>query len=840
MTRIAPEAQRRLAAEIAAAGGREVSFVGELDTDGVVVAVRPVARGTVEAVLALPGVARRGEMVLHNHPSGVLEPSAADLDAAVRLHDGGIGFGIIDNAAEQLYVVVEVPRAAAYTALDPVAIGEMLGPRGAVARAMGQYEDRASQRDMASYIADTYNEGGVSLLEAGTGVGKSFAYLVPALEWARLNGERTVVSTNTINLQEQLVGRDLPFLARALANEEYVPSFALLKGWNNYLCLARLELAEAEQGSLFGADERTELEGLVEWSARTADGSLSDLADPPSQELWEEVRAEADLCHRLECPHFNECFLFAARRRAAEADVVVVNHHLLAADMAVRRVQENWRDAAVLPPYRRLILDEAHHLEDVAAQHLGSEVTSRGVQRLLGRLERNGKGLLPSLLAALARGDDPAGKRSVDLLRGVLLPAVADARAHADRVLGLLADRLVGAPTGVLRLDDAFATDPVWSELGPALDNLVNVLQRIKDGVATVADAVELSDDPSDRRTRLMFELRGVTRRLDAVLDGLLLTLRPQALLQVVRWIERRGQRPQGALPFPIALAAVPLDLAPVLRDALFDRIDTVVLTSATLAVGGEFTFLKRRVGLDTSPSLIKYEEILPSPFDFRRQCLFAVPVDLPDPRTDEAGHDRAVFEAIVQLAHAADGGLFVLFTSHAALRRAAQALKPAVGSRWPLLVQGEGQRDHLLRRFRDAGSAILLGTDSFWEGVDVPGRPLRVLVLAKLPFRVPSEPLTAARLEALQARGEDGFRDYLLPLAALKLKQGFGRLIRARSDTGVVVLMDARIINRPYGAVLLASLPPAERVIAPWFEVRRAAEEFLAPALAGSVEVES
>jgi ATP-dependent DNA helicase DinG len=253
------------------------------------------------------------------------------------------------------------------------------------------------------------------------------------------------------------------------------------------------------------------------------------------------------------------------------------------------------------------------------------------------------------------------------------------------------------------------------------------------------------------------------------------------------------------------------------------------VLTSATLAVGDEFTFLKERVGLGGGFGRLKYEVVLPSPFDYAAQCLFGVPTDVPDPKTDEPGHDQALAQAIVELAHAADGGMFVLFTSHAALRRAAARVRNALAHRWPVLVQGEGQRDQLLRRFREAGSAILLGTDSFWEGVDVPGPALRVLLLAKLPFKAPNEPLTAARLERLAEQGLDGFMDYLVPRAALKLKQGFGRLIRSRSDVGVVVLLDHRIVSKRYGAVLQASLPPAQRVIAPWADVRSAAESFFA-----------
>jgi ATP-dependent DNA helicase DinG len=292
-------------------------------------------------------------------------------------------------------------------------------------------------------------------------------------------------------------------------------------------------------------------------------------------------------------------------------------------------------------------------------------------------------------------------------------------------------------------------------------------------------------DAQPDAKAQRVQELRGVVRRLQAVLDGMLLTLRPQPGLPAVRWIERRSGRPVGRLPFPLGLAAVPLDLTGVLRETLFDRVDTIVLTSASLAVGDDFSFLKDRLGLGGDFARLKYEAVLPSPFDYAAQCLFGVPTDFPDPRTDEPGHDESVARAVVELAHAADGGMFVLFTSHAALRRAADRVRGALSSRWPVLVQGDGQRDHLLRRFREAGSAVLLGTDSFWEGVDVPGRPLRALVIAKLPFKAPNEPLTAARLERLTEQGLDGFMHYLVPRAALKLKQGFGRLIAPRPTWG-------------------------------------------------------
>ena len=839
--RLTPQVRELLRTEIAAARGREVSFVARPDANGSIVVARVIARGTVDAVLALPGTPERGEMLLHNHPSGVLEPSGADLSVAARVHDAGVGFGIVDNEVTDLYVVVECPRPRSVARLDPVDVAGLLAPRGAVARALGSFEDRPSQRDMAAYIADVYNDGGVALLEAGTGVGKSFAYLVPALVWARENGERTIVSTNTINLQEQLVGKDLPILARALATggrEGRAPSFALLKGWRNYICLSRLGQARDTGRSLFDDDRSAELETLAGWAARTGDGTLADLPDEPSAEVWDAVAAESDLCTRLKCPHFERCFLFQARRRAAEADVVVVNHHLLASDLAVRIASDNWQEAAVLPPYRRLVLDEAHHLEDISATHLGTQVSMLGVQRLLFRLDKNGRGLFSALRQALQNRDDLLSAASRELLQQNLYDAIAAARRSAEELFALLAQRLDSepGPAPVLRLTDEFGGDPVWSGgLGATLDNLLLALTRLGEGVETIADRLSL-DDPSERRAQLLGELRGVVRRLDAASAGLTAALRPPAGgPATVRWLERRGHRTPN-----VTLASVPLDLAPILKENLFDRVETVVLTSATLAAGGEFSYLEARLGLDLPRSRVKAREIHASPFDFPAQCLFGIPTDLPEPRDDEPGHDAAVARVLVELAHASDGGMFVLFTSHGALRRTADAVRDRIGARWPLFVQGEGQRDQLLRRFRDAGSGVLLGTDSFWEGVDVPGRALRALILAKLPFKVPTEPLTAARLERLEACGLNGFMHYLVPNAALKLKQGFGRLIRSKTDVGAVVLLDRRVVTKRYGQLILEGLPPASRVVGRWQQVRRACEEFFAQRGIGVAAVES
>jgi ATP-dependent DNA helicase DinG len=819
-TRLHAKAAAAIRAAIRLAGGNEVCFACGLDEEGLVVTARVASRGDVTSVLALPGFAERGEMLVHNHPSGVLEPSEADMQVAARIYDDGIGFGIVDNDAESLYVVVEVPTTEPETRLDKHDIDRDLGEEGPIARVHPRYEDRPSQRAMATRIAQLYNTGGIGLLEAGTGVGKSLGYLVPALRWSARNKERTVVSTNTINLQEQLVGKDLPFLREALDDQEV--RFALLKGWRNYICLLRLEHAESAEGTLFDDGMRDEVAKIAGWASKTKDGSLSDLPTQPRSEVWDEVSAEPDLCQRFKCQHFDKCFVFRARRIAAEADVIVVNHHLLLSDIAVRRVSNNWGESAVLPAYSRLVVDEGHHLEDAAADHLGVTVTRRGLQRLFGRLERRGRGLLPSLAAKLNAQRDLISVASLDLVEERLAPAVHAARDKSTLLFDLLDTLLDESGAPVLRLTDTFATHRIWdSGLKLALEDTRDALRLLRDGLRMINERMEASEKASEANAQVMSEIRAVTRRLESASDALTETLAPALGTQTVRWLERQGRERS------VAATAVPLDLAPILRDDLFRRVKTTVVTSATLATNGDFHFLRNRLGLDED-DVEPMTGVFPSPFHYDIQALLAAPTDVPAPNADPVGHGARVIEIILDVANASDGGLFALFTSHKDVRLMAAELRArGFERRWPLLVHGEATRDSLLDRFRATEGAVLLGTSSFWEGVDVPGRALRGLVIAKLPFKVPTEPLTAAHCEAIERSGGDAFNEYMLPHAALRLKQGFGRLIRSSTDSGVVVIADPRVIRMPYGRELMRALPPARRVTGNWSDLREEVRRF-------------
>jgi len=729
--------------------------------------------------------------------------------------------------------------------LDPDAIAGDLGPEGPIAAALSSrqpstasgYEDRASQRAMAAEVAALYNTGGVALLEAGTGVGKSLAYLVPALRWAALRGERTVVSTNTINLQEQLVGKDLPLLASALVDQPV--RFALLKGWRNYLCLHRLEHVRLGGAALFDSDQERELDALAEWAHDTADGSLAEAPAPlPRPEVWDEVAAEPDLCGRQRCPHYDRCFVFRARRAAAQADVVVVNHHLLMSDVAVRRVQHNWHEAAVIPAYARLVVDEGHHLEEAAGAHLGATVTRRAWERLMARLDRRGgKGLLVRLAAALRGIDDLLSTASIDLVRDTLMPMTVATRERGEIVFDLLAALLSEAGKPQLRLDDTFGAHPVWAAgLGTVLDDLIRDVTALDDALRVIQGRHAGDELQAEALGPILNELRGVGRRLTAAAAALCDALAPSPDSEpAVRWLERRRSagdrdRPGGERAgrgTNVAVCVVPLDLAPILREDLFERVETAIVTSATLAAEGRFDFLATRLGVD-GPDVGVRTARYASPFDYREQALLAIPTDVPAPNLDPAGHTAAVVRIVRDVVRATGGGVFVLFTSHRDVQAVAQGLAAGDREAIPdLLIHGSQPRDTLLKQFRASGDAVLLGTASFWEGVDVPGRALRALVIARLPFRVPTEPVTAAQCERIAARGGDPFVEYMLPQASLRLNQGFGRLIRSTSDRGVVVLADPRVVTKVYGRGLLDALPPARRVAGPWPAVRRRVEAF-------------
>ncbi len=832
--RLDPEAADTIRAEIHRARGREVTFLLEATADRALRHPRAVARGNRSAVLAVSRDAPQGSVMVHNHPSGQLEPSDADLSVAAALYEAGLGTAIVNNEATELYVVVEPPPPRVVDPLDLDEVEAFLGPGGSLTGVLPAFEDRPGQQEMARLVAGRFNQGGVALVEAGTGTGKSMAYLLPAALWALRNGERTVISTNTINLQEQLVGKDLPLLSRALGEEI---SWSLVKGRGNYVSIRRAHLAASSAGSLFEEDRQKEIDGILAWLDATEDGSRSDLSFFPSPEVWEEVQSDPDICLKTRCPHFQDCFYQRARRAAAAAEILVVNHHLLFTDLAIRRVTNNYTRAAVLPPYRHLVLDEAHNVEAAATDHLGVEVTRRGLYRLLSRLERRGRGVLHEVRSRLAAEEDRGSARA--LLARVderILPALAEAREALEPFLESLAG-VMGPVEGAgsLRLggkDGIEAREGV--EVRETLASFQIAFRALAREVAELRQRILGDEQWAGALEGRTLDLFSAQNRLESAAAGARRVLDPgDEAASLVRWLERRGKVLGGSLN--LAFAAAPIEVGPILREDLFERLDTVLLTSATLTTRAGFEYIRSRLGLDSGAveeaDLDVVEAVTPSPFDFRSQALLGVPTDLVGPGHPGDRFEEETARVVFETAILTGGGIFVLFTSHRALRRVAELLRARErelpGS---LFVQGEEPRWRLLQRFVESGKGILLGTASFWEGVDVPGDPLRALILQKLPFQVPTEPIVAARMEAVEAQGGDPFSRYTLPEAALRLKQGFGRLIRTREDRGAVLILDDRILTRRYGPYLRQSLPPAPLAKGLWQELKRTLEAFYLP----------
>ena len=620
--------------------------------------------------------------------------------------------------------------------------GRLLGPAGPLARVIDGFESRREQQLMADWVGEALASRGTLAIEAGTGTGKTFAYLVPAL----LSGRQVIISTGTRTLQDQLFNRDLPTVARALGLPARV---ALLKGRANYLCLHRLDLVDsAPQLPGIPSPNARMLSRIRRWSRQTATGDLSEVrslrdADPARVA----VTSTRENCLGTSCPAYVRCHVVAARREAQAADIVVVNHHLLLADLAMK--DEGFGE--LLPGAEAVILDEAHQVPEIAAQFFGREFSGRQAAMFsrdaLAELTRLGHAE-PEVRARLAALEAAVGE------------AAASVAGSAGRI-------------DWLALPEAFLV---------ALEHVREALARVGEEM-TSADV----DEP---------ELRHAARRAAKLAESL------EAIVDAgadagLRWVEAT----RGAF----TLAFTPFEVATRLGELMRAQGGAWIFTSATLAVGEDFSHFLGRVGAPTAQA-VRIE----SPFDFESQALIFLPDSLPDPAT--AGYTQRVLDAALPLVEAAGGRSFLLFTSHRALSEAARLLdeRPGFRERYPLLVQGEAPRESLLGRFRELGNAVLLGTASFWEGVDVRGDALALVVIDKLPFAAPEDPLLKARLEGIRRRGGNPFQEFQLPQAVLALKQGFGRLIRDREDFGVVMLCDPRLRTRGYGRLFLSSLPPA------------------------------
>jgi ATP-dependent DNA helicase DinG len=650
----------------------------------------------------------------------------------------------------------------------------IFGPEGLIAKTHPEYEHRPGQIDMAEAVLRAFEEKRHLIVEAGTGTGKTLAYLVPAIAAACGSGARIVISTGTKNLQEQLMDKDIPFLQETLPAKFRA---AVMKGRNNYACLHRIKRAE-DSPFLEGLEQIDQFDEVFRWVTQTDTGDRAELSNlPENLPFWRHIDARSDTCLGQKCPDFDPCFITRMRQRATDADVIVVNHHLFFADLALR----NGAYGAVLPDYAAVILDEAHQIEDVASEYFGTGISNYQIDDLLRDV-------------SYLKVEDRESQKELTRV-SARIQRFADLfwiSFHEGRGMD---GRFTLTPRPVAQVDNSRSefgegeesqvNNLRYEEEEPQINNvryndayvaLDNVLHRLETTLAIMTDAEADADSLLRRARQLRFDLNFVVKAEDQ---------------QFVYWIERRGRG--------VFLRASPIDVSAFLQDKLFDKVPTVVLTSATLSSAGNFRFIRGRLGLDEGE-----EMIAESIFDFENQAVLYLPAKMPDPRSPQWGAAAAA-EAI-KIVNATNGRAFILCTSFAGMNEMFERVASQID--FPCLVQGSASKSELLKKFRATPNAVLFATSSFWQGVDVRGEQLSCVIIDKLPFAVPSDPIVAARQRHIEEEGGSSFYEYSVPQAIISLKQGLGRLIRSTTDRGVLAVLDPRLRTKMYGQQFIKSLP--------------------------------
>ena len=797
--------------EIASSNENEVFFVGEINHDGKVTSVSVGSRGNLHSVPVNQDLKRKGNVLIHNHPGGNLTPSDADLSVAAVSSENAQGFYIINNDVTEIYVVVEPVLPKVIKKLDVDDAAFYISKDGPLAKINENFEERLSQIELLKNIAKTFNQNKTGVFEAGTGVGKSYAYLIPSILWAVQNNERVVISTGTINLQQQLCLKDIP---QAIKITGKPVKFILMKGRQNYICKRRLQDA-LNSKDLF--ENNDDLDRIAQWQDSCDSGSKSELSFLPSESVWNRINSESDACMALRCPYYSQCFVMKVKKEASAANILVVNHHLLFADIESRLHGAGYDDAAVLPPYKRIIFDEAHGIETAATSFFSESFNRFKILKPLNLLYRKKKNSAMGFLFSVS-----------------MLSKEEEKSFQAYQMISKIKSDLTNLET--LALDLCIQENNLW--LNPLtfrnFQPVLSMCQTLAKDISVFTSLVlEVLDGvpEDDRDIPYFWETKVLNRRLSdysvILNDFFMWEEKPDKVF----WLQKKNlpsdMQKDDELNFYINFIETPLDIAPLMNQGIFEPMDSVVCTSATLKTGRDFSYWLRHNGLYFSDS----DEVLQgeffSPFPYKENMIFLVPKDIPFP--DEPDFQIYVENVLKNLILKAKGRTLVLFTSYESLRLSYNNIfSTMLANGIKLLRQGSDDNARILKNFKDDVSSVLFATDSFWQGVDVPGESLSQVIIVKLPFTVPNDPVFKARSEAIRKKGGNSFMELSVPEAIIKFRQGVGRLIRKNTDKGTVVVLDRRIYEKQYGSLFLANVPECKKYYEPVSKILDIIEEFL------------
>ncbi|WP_300340987.1 helicase C-terminal domain-containing protein [Fusobacterium sp.] len=794
--KISSAAREVMRIEIAEAQGNEVFFRGIPDENGVVQEVQVLARGNSYSVPAILKAMRKGEVIIHNHPSGFLYPSDADIEVASIYSNRMDGASyIVNNDVSDIYVIIELFK----DENVKIDIAPYFEKTGLLSQTFKGFEYRDEQLHMAKHIEKGLNSETPVIVEAGTGTGKTLAYLIPSIEWAIKNRKRVVISTNTINLQEQLLNKDIPIAKRVIQGDF---KYILVKGRGNYLCNRKyhnLAMGDTSIIEDFSPSQKNQFVEIIKWGNQTEIGDKGELPFEVDNSVWELFQSETDMCSGNKCPYKAECFFLKSREEKKKADILITNHHMYFSDLAIRKEIGFNTEYSILPEYGLVVFDEAHNIEKVARDYFSYEASKYSFTKTMNQIfttegKKKNTGALDFILKYIKSAEiDSRGilEREIEEIKLKHKSLYISGREYFNHIIDVFSKGEMGTFT--------FRAKKEEMENSPFLNTLTDYkdsfLSDYNSYIRKVRELIKELKDEEDTAGHINDFSKYVDR-----LDGFINNFRfihDFSDDEFIYWIEVNSRKSNSKL------VATPLKIDGELQKNLYLNLKQIIFTSATIAIGSDFSYFKESIGLDKNT----LEKVIHSPFDYDRQMKVYIPNDVPNP--SEKNFIDDISEFLKAQLIASKGKAFVLFTSYQMLNYVYYMIREELERNGiQLFIQGMTSRTHLVNMYTAGKNPVLFGTDSFWEGVDIKGNQLSNVIIVKLPFKVPSDPVTEAIIEHITAQGKNSFTEYQVPEAVIKFKQGIGRLIRSKTDSGTITILDNRVVTKRYGRFFIDSIP--------------------------------